>query len=161
MTQTDTGPLAPATRLLGYAGLLPQVLAVLFELPIGPRWWREAAVVAPMLALFYGAVILSFLGGIWWGFATGRRGGSQARLATIAVVPSLVAFALLIAAPFVFDWALVGLGSAILLTLLVDRHLVSTGEAPQGWLQLRVPLSAGLGALTILVAILARPLVIA
>ena len=153
------GAVGRTARLLGFAGLLPQAAAVL--LIVSGR--REAG----LFALLYAAVILSFLGGVWWGLAM-RRTGRQAGLATIAVLPSLVAVALVLAAfgslflplgPDADRWArmaLIALGSAIMLTLLVDRHLITTGEAPAGWMGLRAPLSLGLGLLTIAAGLLAR-----
>lgn len=144
-----------AAFLLGFAGLLPQVLAVAGLMVA--RWQPSDLAPGPFasVALIYAIVILSFLGGIWWGFAM-RRGEGQGRLAAIAVVPSLAALALLATLAFTgrYDWTTIAIGSAILLTLLVDRRLVSTGEAPAGWMRLRVPLSAGLGGLTILAGIL-------
>ena len=41
-----------------------------------------------------------------------------------------------------------------MLTLPVDRRFVATGEAPVGWMALRVPLSLGLGLLTIAAGVL-------
>ena len=49
---------------------------------------------------------------------------------------------------------MIALGGAILLTLPVDRHLVATGEAPANWMKLRMPLSLGLGGLTIAAGLL-------
>ena len=51
-------------------------------------------------------------------------------------------------------WAMVAVASGLFLTLLVDRALVRAGEAPAGWMGLRVPLSLGLGVLTILAAMM-------
>ncbi|TVV76822.1 DUF3429 domain-containing protein [Sphingomonas solaris] len=148
----------PITRALGFAGLLPQAAAVVtVALGTAAGGWNGGLVasLAAVAALIYGAVILSFLGGIWWGFAM-RRGNGQGGLAVLAVVPSLVAAGLVgAAAPLGLRWTLVLLGSAILLTLLVDRRLATAGEAPAGWMRLRVPLSLGLGGLTILAGILA------
>jgi hypothetical protein len=103
------------------------------------------------LALIYAWLILSFLGGIWWGFAMRREAG-QGKLAALAVVPSLVAllFAILSVATPILPWVCVSTGAAVLLTLLVDRQLVSGGDAPEGWMGLRIPLSVGLGSLLIL-----------
>ncbi len=130
---------------LGHAGLLPQMAAVAFALD------RDRG--TPLFALFYALLILSFLGGMWWGFAMRRADDpAQGRLALMAVVPSLVAVAILLAA-FVtgrLDWALVAAGTALFLTLPVDRALVRGGDTPANWMRLRVPLSLGLGALTIL-----------
>lgn len=143
---------APEARLLGYAGLLPQIAAVVLLAGGSPIVGRLGA----MLAFGYGALILSFLGGIWWGFAV-KRESRQTQLLVAAVLPSLVALALGIGATVRGDMgrSLVGLGLAILLTLMVDRRLVESGEAPVGWMALRVPLSVGLGVLTIVAGVLA------
>lgn len=139
-----TDPLSPTARLLGFAGLLPQFAFVGLQIARPDPGWS-------VLAFAYGALILSFLGGIWWGVAAGRRGG-DAPLVAVAVVPTLVAMALLIGAlnRLTLRWPLVLLGSAIMLTLLVDRELARRGEVPADWMRLRIPLSLGLGALTIL-----------
>lgn len=110
----------------------------------------------PVLAAFgYASLILSFLGGMWWSFAM-KRVARQASLAALAVVPSLLPSILLpLAAVTSWTVPLVLLGSTILLTLLVDRRLARSGEAPEGWMSLRVPLSIGLGGLTIVAGILA------
>ena len=147
-----------AAFLLGFAGLLPQMAAVAWIATL--RWSSPiGAGLGAMAALIYGGAILSFLGGIWWGFAMQRQQG-QGRLAALAVLPSLfvVALPLLL---FVVPDAMAGslliaLGSATLLTLLVDRRLVAAGEAPANWMRLRVPLSLGLGALTIAGGLLSR-----
>lgn len=148
---TPPAPVGRTAFLLGFAGLLPQALNVLALL--GFRWFDELG--GPMIAgLVYPIVILSFLGGMWWGFAM-RRVDGQGRLAALAVVPSLAALALLGLLPIAgIGWTIAAVGIAILLTLPVDRHLVVTGEAPANWMRLRVPLSVGLGGLTILLGAL-------
>lgn len=142
-----------AARLLGAAGLLPQAGTV-----AGLLLTRDATAVALLVgvATVYPLVILSFLGGMWWGFAMRREAG-QGRLAASAVVPSLAAAALLIAAGIGVapSTVLILTGLAVLLTLPVDAHLARTGEAPEGWMGLRVPLSLGLGGLTIAAGVLA------
>ena len=134
---------SPAARLLGFSGLLPPLALLGLVLVRPDDGWR-------MLAFAYAGLIFSFLGGMWWGFAV-RRPAAQAPLLVAAVVPSLVAFGLLGVGLMLLDlrWPLVLLGAAILLTLPVDRHLAATGDAPKGWMALRVPLSLGLGLLTI------------
>lgn len=137
---------------LGFAGLLPQMTAVAFALGHDQ--------VAPIAALAYGLLILSFLGGIWWGFAMHRADDpAQGRLALVAVAPSLVAFAIVFATFHTgrLDWSLVATGVALLLSLPVDRALARRGDAPGEWMRLRVPLSVGLGALTILTGWIVAP----
>ena len=138
--------------LLGYAGLMPAGAATLL---IAGHVYQAGV----MIAFAYPALILSFLGGIWWGFAMRRR-ERQAPLAALAVLPSLVALALgvwLVGSGEVRA-ALIALGLAILLTLIVDQRLERGGDAPAGWMRLRAPLSVGLAALTILSGLLVPPL---
>lgn len=141
-------------RLLGLAGLLPQI-ACLLAVYLGPAQWREAALVT---AALYAALILSFLGGTWWGLAAGapaaERRSALGWLWIAAVLPSLVALAAL--APFALGYtgaepSLMMLGGALLVALAVDGRL--SGLAPRWWLSLRVPLSIGLGVLTFLIAL--------
>lgn len=151
MTDGPPAHVSRAAYLLGFAGLLPQVAvvaAILIEEP-------ATAYDLPFAFAFgYPSLILSFLGGVWWGFAMRREAG-QAQLSGLAVLPSLAPLAVIPLAALSWRWALVALGIAIVLTLLVDRRLAATGEAPAGWMRLRVPLSLGLGGLTILAGLLA------
>jgi hypothetical protein len=145
----SAGEVGPIARALGFAGLLPQVAAVVL-IAVGTNYR-----IGELLALAYGGLILSFLGGMWWGFAM-RRTEGQGSLVVLAVVPSLAALAITLTAGATgkASIALVVLGTAVLLTLLVDRHLAATNDAPAGWMRLRVPLSVGLGGLTILAGLL-------
>lgn len=148
---SGAGRVGTVARLLGYAGLLPSLVStgVLAIMRVSPdSGLPMLAGPAAGLAMIYPLVILSFLGGMWWSFAM-RRDAGQGRLSALAV---LVAVAPLggVAITGLIGWGLVAIGVAVILTLLVDRHLVSTGEAPAGWMTLRVPLSVGLGGLTIL-----------
>ena len=141
-------------RWLGLAGLLPQFtcVAVLYA---GPAEWREAALA---IAFAYAALILSFLGGMWWGIAAAAPAAQRRRtlgwLWIAAVLPSLVALACFL--PWALDWAwpepsLVMLGGALLVSLGVDAKLGAL--APRWWMTLRVPLSTGLGLATIAAAL--------
>ena len=145
--------LPPVALRLGYAGLLPQLVAVA-ALASGDLDWRFTALAA---AFAYAALILSFLGGIWWGIAASVAGRAPAWLWIVAVVPSLVAFASAIPWVIGAPWpgpSLLVLGSALIAALAVDLRLVRLGLAPAAWMALRAPLSLGLGGLTILAALL-------
>jgi hypothetical protein len=153
------GRVGRAAMMLGFAGLLPSIasVGVLALVPSVTTWnWVVPVAAAAIVAVVYPLLILSFLGGIWWGLAM-RRGAGQGRLAAIAVLPSLMALVLggLMLVTGRVGWPLVVIGSTIALTLIVDRHLVAVGDAPAGWMRLRVPLSLGLGGLTILAGMLA------
>jgi peptidoglycan/LPS O-acetylase OafA/YrhL len=137
-----------AARLLGGAGLLPQLATLVLQA-------QNAGTEAGKIAAFgYGSLILSFIGGMWWGFAM-RRTERQQALVIAAIIPSLVPLALAPVAVLAgWRWALVGLAVALVLTLLVDARLVERGDAPEGWMGLRVPLSGGLAALTLIAAVM-------
>lgn len=138
-------------QILGYAGLLPQ-LACLGAVWFGPESWRWPA---EALAWCYAALILSFLGGLWWGIAASRdREGERvpAWLWAASVVPSLLALATFL--PWIAgaawpDASLVLLGLALIGSLAVDRRIAPS--APDRWMGLRVPLSLGLGLTTLLI----------
>jgi hypothetical protein len=145
----------PLPRLLGIAGLLPQ-LACLLVLWFGPAEWRYVALAA---AWGYAALIFSFLGGLWWGIAAARSasgGAAPAWLWAAAVIPSLVAFATYL--PWIIGWrwpapSLAVLGLGLVASLLVDRRLGAL--VPIWWMALRRPLSVGLGTVTLLIALAA------
>lgn len=148
------GSVGESPLILGYAGLLPQIAAVATCFFGGP------SDVGPFFAFGYATLILSFLGGIWWGFAmrtTEHAAWGQGHIASWAVVPSLFGAGLILLSIghiVAMHWALVLLGSAVIMTLLIDRRLTDGGIAPDGWMALRIPLSIGLGGLTILSGIL-------
>lgn len=145
---TSGTTVCPTARLLGAAGLLPQLGALAIQAE-GPG--AEAGRIA---AFGYASLILSFLGGVWWGFAM-RRAERQRILVVVAILPSLVPLALVPVMVF-GGWrrALWALAVVLMLTLLVDRRLVERGDAPAGWMRLRVPLSCGLAALTAIAAVM-------
>lgn len=148
-----TDALPPLARWLGYAGLLPQVAALVVVIGGGPAWHFTALV----LGFAYAALILSFLGGLWWGLAAQARGPVPSWLWIAAVAPSLVALA------STLPWLLAGrpglsLGAitvALLASLGIDQRLAATMLAPTWWLRLRLPLSIGLGLLTLALALVA------
>lgn len=128
-------PIVPL--LLGLSGLIPfWALAIVLTLG-GGGVTPEAADLA--LAT-YGALIVSFLGGIRWGLAVPAedRGLNYA----ISVVPSLLAWALL-AAPE--PWRLAGLGLVAMALGPIDLGLVRGGLAPVWFGRLRIILSVGAG----------------
>lgn len=125
--------------LLGLAGLIPPVVltvVALFDISL-------FAPSTPGFVLTYAAVILSFVGGSWWGFAVREQRPSWL-LMILAVVPALAGWAAIFS--FQPPSALFGLGGALIATLVVDALLVRRRLAPGWWMKLRVPLSVGLAA---------------
>lgn len=123
-------------KWLGGTGVLPFVAAALIAV-FGPQAWSTWAAYA--LAV-YGAVILSFLGGIQWGLTMGREGSpnlSATRLG-LSVVPSLIGWVALLMP--VFPGLLV-LAAAFALVLYLDLQASMRGEAPAWYPKLRIPLS--------------------
>ena len=105
-------------------------------------------------------MILSFLGGTWWGIAAAAPAaegrGTLGWVWVAAVLPSLVAFGAglwWIAHPDQPQLALAVLAFALLASPLVDSRLVSLALAPRWWTGLRWPLSMLLGLATLAVAI--------
>ena len=80
---------------------------------VGPPGWHDAALRA---LVAYGAVIVSFLGGIHWGSPTAST-HDGARV--WGVMPSLLAWSLLLVPSARF--ALIGLAAALALCWAVDR----------------------------------------
>jgi Protein of unknown function (DUF3429) len=134
---------------LGIAGLLPQilVLALTFD-----KVHRSIALTA---GYFYAALILSFLGGLWWGIAISNVNAPK-WIFGAAVAPSLIAFATgvpwLSGAPWPGP-SLAMLGVMLFASLLVDWRLRILNLIGVEFLGLRVMLSAGLGLLTLILAL--------
>lgn len=147
-------PVPTLARLLGYSGLLPQA-GVLASLWLGGPEIRFTAL---GLGFAYAALIFSFLGGVWWGLAAAARAFVPPWIWAAAVLPSLLALGT--AWPWTTGqtWpgpSLVILGVLIMSSALVDLKLKSLGLTPPGWLSLRLPLSIGLGAMTLVAGLIA------
>lgn len=123
MIQTDTKIPPRAASMLGYAGVAPFALLA----PLQVFGHDEIGEQALRAFLAYGAVILSFLGGIRWGVAT-RFNGSRAGAWLVSVLPSLWAFFFLVwPDPLVTAWALL-IGFAVM--GLIDWLFPAPGAAP-------------------------------
>jgi len=136
-----------AALLLGAAGLLPTVIALgVMLLARHPE--RELAFRA---AGAYGASILSFLGGAWWGLAASR--GHPRDLPFwlgLSVLPALAAW---LVVTFLSPLSLAILSVLFLACLWVDRELGRRFVAPEWWLPLRLPLSLCMAGLHMIVAV--------
>lgn len=125
---------------LGYAGLIPFVLGALLV-------WLVTGEAHPYVAgalSAYGAVIVSFLGGIHWGHVM-RQWPEAPQSPTAAdgslvwgVVPSLIAWIGVLMPPYA---GLFVLGLAVIGCYLVDRRRYAA-LGLQGWMTLRFRLTA-------------------
>jgi hypothetical protein len=134
--------LPPAVRLLGLSGILPQLACIGYALVFEASFAGQAG-------LAYAAVILSFLGGLWWMAAL----LSDLRDPTpyvVAVLPSLIGWSAML-------WPAGGLWLVALCLLaspLVDISLSRRIALPKGWLRLRWQMASGLGLTTLTLATL-------
>ena len=123
--------------LLGFAGLIPPAgLTAVALLDLG-----LFAPSTPGFVLTYAAVILSFLGGTWWGFVS-RSERPGWGLLGISVLPALAGWAAIFS--FQPPAALFALALALVAALAVDAYLTQRRLAPRWWMRLRLPLSLGL-----------------
>lgn len=136
-----------AARWLGGAGLIPFILAATLTYTAPDAVHRLRAADAGMI---YGAVILSFLGGIRWGLALGPLYARDRNLQiAISVVPSLVGWGALLVAHVAGALMLIaGFVGMLLLDALIGRE----GRAPDWFFGLRLILTTG--AVLCLIALL-------
>ena len=127
-------------RILGYAGLIPFYATAVGALFTGGA---EGVVLLLHLQVTYGAVIASFLGGVYWGLAmdTARSTGS---ILMRSVVPGLAGWGIVIVFSFLIYRIWLPLILSIILFLALyanDRHAVRTGLLPGWYGALRAPLT--------------------
>ncbi|MBJ3764194.1 DUF3429 domain-containing protein [Maribius pontilimi] len=136
-----TIPRAPL--LLGLAGLLPFLWGVATMLLPDLGTWAARAIgprfVGPYVQLAYGTVILSFMSGVLWGFATRATGAIAASGYALSTVPALWAFFLVGGGPVsAAIYLALGFAGILALDLLFWRQDL----APPWWMQLRLLLTA-------------------
>ena len=129
-----------APLVLGLAGVLPFLwgLATLLVPPLGD--WALLTLggrfTAPFVQLSYGMVILSFMSGVLWGFATRDDAWSSY---AFSVIPALWAFFMVGGGP---TSAALNLCIGFIGLLLLDLHFWQRGVTPRWWMTLRLLLTA-------------------
>ena len=128
--------------LLGLAGVIPFAWGALTTLLPNLQLWGAQTIgprfVGPYIQLFYGAVILSFMSGVLWGFATKTDGAQATTGYVLSVLPALWAFFMTGGGPTSAGIYLIA-GFAGLLAL--DFMFWRWGLAPPWWMTLRVLLT--------------------
>ena len=126
---------------LGFSGLIPFLVPAIGLWLVGSNYQFE--LVTALVA--YGAVILSFLGGVRWGVAITRNSQLPGWAALIlSVIPSLIGWlALLLHFMLSQSLALILLAVGFIAQYLLDRRATVTGDLPAWFGRLRLYLSCG------------------
>ena len=128
-SRTTEQTLALHARLAGYAGLIP------FVVPLLVLWWHpDWAEQAVVIQHAYAALILSFLGGIYWGVALNRQSAVGIWLSAL---PSLWAWPALLMPPVAATWML---ATGFALMFLLDRTARQRGWIRRWFFRLRLTL---------------------
>lgn len=138
---TDDHRIPRPALLLGLAGLIPFLWSASTHLsPSLLGWagqWLPPMFLGAYVGLTYGTVILSFMSGALWGFAT-RAETNVALAYTLSVIPALWAFLMVTDAS---ANSVIYLAAGFVGLLLLDATFVAWGLAPRWWLRLRVMLT--------------------
>lgn len=133
----------PAAALgLGLVGLIPFLWGALtLVLPALGQWGMSTLgprFVGPYVQLAYGSVILAFMSGVLWGFATKTDGPVAATGYALSVIPALWAFLFTGGGPVsAAMYLMIGFVGVLGLDWLFWKQ----GLAPAWWMQLRVLLT--------------------
>jgi hypothetical protein len=139
---TDDHRIPRPALTLGLAGLLPFLWSAATHLfPALAAW--AAQFLPPMflgayVGLTWGTVILAFMSGVLWGFATKAEGREASIAFSLSVIPALWGFVMVSDAS---DTSAIFLAAGFLGLLLLDATFQAWGLAPRWWLRLRVMLT--------------------
>lgn len=127
--------------ILGLAGLIPFLWGAVTQFSDGAALWGVAWLgprfVGPYIGLSYGMVILCFMSGVLWGFAT-KAEADAGRFYALSVIPALWAFFLVGDGPVS---SAIYLGAGFVGLLILDWQFQAAGLAPRWWMRLRMMLS--------------------
>lgn len=131
-----------AALILGLAGLIPFLWGMVTVLnPDAANWGISTfgpRFIGPYVQLFYGAIILSFMSGVLWGFAAKATGHRETVGYILSVIPALWAFFMTGDGPVSAGINLI-VGNVALLAL--DWHFWRNGLTPAWWMQFRILLT--------------------
>jgi len=137
----QTVSIPQAAAALGYAGALPFIIAATAVWILG----EEMSTRSLLVLIGFGALILSFLGGVRWGLAMLGPEGPTFRELTISVIPTVIAWAALLVnsispeGPYAVPLGILMVG--LLVQLWSDHRAATRGLAPGWYPGLRIPLT--------------------
>ncbi len=139
--------------ILGLAGLIPFLWSAATHLsPALSSWagqWLPPMFLGSYVGLTYGSLILAFMSGVLWGFATKADGREAAIAYWLSVIPALWVFFMVSDATAT---SAIFLAAGFVGLLFLDAMFAAWGLAPPWWLRLRVMLTV------VVLACLAIPL---
>ena len=128
--------------ILGLSGVLPfawGAVTLLFEEAFNFGIENFGArFVGPLIQLSYGVIILCFMSGVLWGFATKMDEKNASLGYILSVLPALWAFLSMGRGPISDTISLI---VGFLAVLLIDRHFYLLKLTPLWWMNLRIPLT--------------------
>ncbi len=137
-------PIPRSALVLGLAGLLPFAWGLVTiwvpSLALQTVAWVGPRFIGPYVGLFYGAVILSFMSGVLWGFATKAKGQVATTGYALSVLPALWAFFTTGGGE---QAAATSLMAGFVGLLALDWLFWNQGLAPPWWMKLRLILTGG------------------
>jgi hypothetical protein len=130
---------------LGGAGLIPFAygVALLFTEPgdlLGFGLIEPSPAGGVKLLQDFGAIILGFMGGCLWGFASAQDRAPSLVFLTATIVPAFIAFIAIQPDPAL---SCVWLAFGFVILQGIDVVFQRAGVTPDYWLSLRLPLTAG------------------
>ncbi|MFK7836060.1 MAG: DUF3429 domain-containing protein [Sulfitobacter sp.] len=136
------GRIPPAPFILGFAGLIPFLWAALLVLNLSS--WQNGSLPAVLsgdgrlVMIRYGGIILAFMSGVLWGFATQAQGRQAVAAYALSVVPALWWFFM----PGTgVTSALSNLTTGFIGLLLLDYAFHRWDLTPSWWMALRAQLT--------------------
>ena len=127
---------------LGLAGLIPFIWGAVTLLSGDLAAWGVqnlgARFSGPFVLLNYGQIILAFMSGVLWGFATKAHGSRAATGYTLSVLPALWVFFTVGAGP---ASSAIYLIAGFVGLLALDWAFWRQGLAPEWWMRLRILLT--------------------
>ena len=150
---TDDTRIPRPALLLGLAGLIPFLWSAATHmvpaLSAQAAEWLSPMFLGGYVGLTYGTVILAFMSGVLWGFATKTEGREATIAYALSVIPALWVFIMVTDAS---ETSRIFLAAGFVGLLFLDATFQAWGLAPRWWLRLRVMLTV------VVLACLAIPL---